>query len=69
MFPASEEHVTRKGGEGEPQQLKGKKKVGGKKSNVKSRVSLKKIIKKKLPTAPGVPRRSPIQVLTGPDVA
>ena len=23
---------------------------------------------KKLPTAPGVPRRSPIQVLTGPDV-
>ena len=25
--------------------------------------------KKKLPTAPGVPRRSPIQVLTGPDVA
>ena len=25
--------------------------------------------KKRLPTAPGVPRRSPIQVLTGPDVA
>ena len=24
---------------------------------------------KKKPTAPGVPRRSPIQVLTGPDVA
>ena len=24
---------------------------------------------KSLPTAPGVPRRSPIQVLTGPDVA
>ena len=25
--------------------------------------------KNRLPTAPGVPRRSPIQVLTGPDVA
>ena len=25
--------------------------------------------KKKMPTAPGVPRRSPIQVLTGPNVA
>ena len=25
--------------------------------------------KEKKPTAPGVPRRSPIQVLTGPDVA
>ena len=25
--------------------------------------------KKRLPAAPGVPRRSPIQVLTGPDVA
>ena len=25
--------------------------------------------KRELPTAPGVPRRSPIQVLTGPDVA
>ena len=24
---------------------------------------------KRMPTAPGVPRRSPIQVLTGPDVA
>ena len=28
-----------------------------------------KNIKKEMPTAPGVPRRSPIQVLTGPDVA
>ncbi len=23
----------------------------------------------KMPTAPGIPKRSPIQVLTGPDVA
>ena len=30
---------------------------------------IKKKKKKKMPTAPGVPRRSPIQVLTGPDVA
>ena len=29
----------------------------------------KKERKKWMPTAPGVPRRSPIQVLTGPDVA
>jgi hypothetical protein len=25
--------------------------------------------KRKMPTAPGIPRRSPIQVLTGPNVA
>ena len=29
----------------------------------------KKKKQKEMPTAPGVPRRSPIQVLTGPDVA
>ena len=31
---------------------------------------MKKVLKiEKMPTAPGIPKRSPIQVLTGPDVA
>ena len=47
---------------------KEKRKKGGKK---KKRVRGRRREKKKNggPTAPGVPRRSPIQVLTGPDVA
>ena len=39
------------------------------KINNNNYIKKKKKKKKGLPTAPGVPRRSPIQVLTGPDVA
>ena len=46
-----------------------KKERQKRKKKKKRRKKKKKKKKKRLPAAPGVPRRSPIQVLTGPDVA
>ena len=51
------------------EQTKKERKKKRKRKEKKKKRKKKKKKKKKLPAAPGVPRRSPIQVLTGPDVA